>query len=115
MRTKSKRREHYEHPAPRIGAATMQQERSFAKFEAWKTLLTEERLRMSIWVEIFKDHAVKNAEVEEKAAQQAAVIKWDKWIHDGPASDLRRQHQFPEECKDGHQQESASAQCNPSM
>ena len=38
-----RRLKHYEHPAPRIGAATMQQERSFAKFEAWKTLLTEEK------------------------------------------------------------------------
>ena len=49
---------------------------------------------MSVWVEIFRDHAVTNAEAEEKAAQQAAVIKWTDWIHDGPASGLRRQHQF---------------------
>ena len=78
----------YVHPAPEVGGATPQQKKGFATFEAWKTLLTEERLKLSIWVEILKDSATKNAEAEERAAQKAALIKWIKWIHDGPASGL---------------------------
>ena len=41
-----------------------------------------------------KKTATVNAEAEERAAQKAALIKWVNWIHDGPASGLRRQHQF---------------------
>ena len=85
---------YYKHPAPRIGGATPQQEKGFASFEAWKTLLTEQARQLSIWVEVLKEWAVKNAEAEERAAQQAALCKWTNWIHDGPASGLRRQHCF---------------------
>ena len=56
--------------------------------------MTDERLKLSFWVEVLKDSATKNAEAEERAAQKAPLIKWTKWIHDGPASGLRRQHQF---------------------
>ena len=38
--------------------------------------------------------AVRHAEREEKAAQEASLQKWAKWIHEGPADGLRRQHRF---------------------
>ena len=41
-----------------------------------------------------KRAAIKNAEKEEKAAQYASLMKWTKWIHEGPANGARRQHKF---------------------
>ena len=35
-----------------------------------------------------------HAETEEKAAQHASLMKWTKWIHEGPADGLIRQHKF---------------------
>ena len=52
---------HYKHPAPRVGGATSQQEKGFASFEAWRTLLTDQALQLSIWAEVLPNWAVKNA------------------------------------------------------
>ena len=41
-----------------------------------------------------KAAATANAEKEEKAAQYASLMKWNQWIHEGPADGLRRQHRF---------------------
>ena len=45
----------YEQPSPEIGGATPRQKKGFAAFEAWRTLLTEERLQLSIWIDILQD------------------------------------------------------------
>ena len=42
--------------------------------------------------------AISNVEAQERAAQRAAMCKWTEWIHDGPASGLRRQHLFSRGC-----------------
>ena len=41
-----------------------------------------------------KKAAMSNADKEEAAAQYVATKKWETWIHEGPASGLKRQHQF---------------------
>ena len=46
------------------------------------------------WTLALKEAALKNAEAEEKAAQHASLMKWTKWIHEGPADGMRRQHKF---------------------
>ena len=51
------------------------------------------------WAAGLKTVAVANAEREERAAQQSALIKWTQWIHEGPADGLRRQHRFSRNAK----------------
>ena len=38
--------------------------------------------------------ATKEAEKQEAAAQNSALNKWKVYLQEGPASGLRRQHQF---------------------
>ena len=51
------------------------------------------------WAVALKAAATANAEKEERAAQQAALMKWTKWIHEGPADGLRRQHRLSRNVK----------------
>ena len=46
------------------------------------------------WIDALRQTALKNAEREEAAAQAIAITAWTKWIHEGPAAGLRRQHRF---------------------
>ena len=85
---------YYRHPPPAKALATQQQQDSFASFEAWKSIIKENMLGFSVWVEALRGMAIQNAEREERAAQYATVVKWSKWIHEGPAHGLRRQHQY---------------------
>ena len=85
---------YYRHPPPAKALATQQQQDSFANFEAWKNIIKEDMLGYSVWVETFRCTAIRNAEREERAAQHATMVKWAKWIHEGPAHGLRRQHQY---------------------
>ena len=82
------------HLSPAQATATPQQITSFTAFEAWKANITAEMLQHDVWVAAFKQVAVKHAEKEERTAQYASLTKWMKWIHEGPASGLRRQHRF---------------------
>ena len=84
----------YEHPAPEWVKATQEQKDAFNDFLKWRELLTEQRLQSGMWVKAFRDAARKEAEKQERAAQYASYKKWDKWIHEGAAGGLRRQHRF---------------------
>ena len=84
----------YEHPRPLEGQATPEQKEGFEAFERWRRLITEEILEHSQWVIMLKKAATANAEAEERAAQKSALKKWELWINEGPASGLRRQHQY---------------------
>ena len=75
----------YRHPSPPPEKATPEQLYGFRKFLDWRKLLTREMLVYGTWVEVMKNAATANAEAEEKAAQYASLIKWTKWIHEGPA------------------------------
>ena len=57
-------------------------------------IITAEMLQSMTWIKMLRNAAMDNATKEEKAAQYMATKKWEKWIHEGPASGLRRQHQF---------------------
>ena len=46
------------------------------------------------WVEALRKTALDNALREEVAAQMMSLVAWTKWIHEGPAAGLRRQHRF---------------------
>ena len=43
---------------------------------------------------MLKEVAVKQAEKQEAVAQSKALVEWVQYLHEGPASGLRRQHQF---------------------
>ena len=57
-------------------------------------MIIESMLEHEHWVRILKDTAIQNAEREERLAQHASLSKWIKWVNEGPACGLRRQHQF---------------------
>ena len=84
---------HYSHP-PATCNATLQQVASFKAFESWRGMITESMLYDLRWVDILHSIATKNAEREERAAQHASLLKWVKWIHEGPAAGLRHQHKY---------------------
>ena len=46
------------------------------------------------WIDALRKTALSNAEREEAAAQAISITAWTKWIHEGPAAGLRRQHRF---------------------
>ena len=77
-RLATRRLRSYDHPGPESGGATPQQKRSFATFEAWRSLLTDGRLETSVWVAILKDMATQNAEAEERAAQKGSTQQVDQ-------------------------------------
>ena len=89
----------YRHPAPLQLKATPEQLEGFRMFSAWRKQISREMLTLTMWVEALKKAAVANAEIEERAAQQASLMRWTKWIHEGPASGLRRQHRFSRNVK----------------
>ena len=84
----------YRHPAPRNVLANEQQRHSFDLFRRWKAVITKSMLNKDVWVELLQKMAMENAEREERAAQHASIVKWESWIHEGPANGLRRQHRY---------------------
>ena len=84
----------YRHPEPPLLKATPEQIDGFKRFRIWRKQLTREMLGFKVWASALKKAAIENAEKEEKAAQHASLMKWTKWIHEGPADGLRRQHKF---------------------
>jgi len=52
---------YYRHPPPAKALATQQQQDSFANFEAWKSIIMEDMLGYSVWVETFRCTAIRNA------------------------------------------------------
>ena len=84
----------YRHPEPPVLKATPEQIDGFKRFRFWRKQLTREMLGYKVWASALKKAAIENAEKEEKAAQHASLLKWTKWIHEGPADGLRRQHKF---------------------
>ena len=89
----------YRHPSPPPSKATLEQTEGFRNFLSWRKRLTREMLEHGSWVEAMKKAATTNAETEEKAAQYASLMKWTKWIHEGPADGQRRQHSFSRTAK----------------
>ena len=83
---------HFQHPHPDKDKATPEQAEGFDTFLRWTGIATEENLSSPIWVSVFLQTAMDNAEREEAAAQRASIMAWAKWIHEGPAAGLRRQH-----------------------
>ena len=57
-------------------------------------VINEEILQYDPWVEALRKTALENALREEVAAQVISLVAWTKWIHEGPAAGLRRQHRF---------------------
>jgi len=51
-------------------------------------------LQHNVWTEALRRTALDNAEREEVAAQKMSLMAWTKWIHEGPAAGLRRQHRY---------------------
>ena len=82
-RAKIRRRKH---PSPPKITSTVQQLEGFAAFEAWQGMITNQMLQEVQWVIPLRKVAMQQAEREEKAAQEASLQKWIKWIHDGPAA-----------------------------
>ena len=85
---------HYEHPQPLKEAATPEQLCGFQTFHHWREMITAEMLDHRPWTQALKETALKNACREEVAAQAMSIKAWTKWIHEGPAAGLRRQHRF---------------------
>ena len=85
---------YYKHPWPKITLATQEQVKAFEAFLVWKGLVSHQLLDSPEWARMMQGTAVENAEREERAAQYAAMVKWQAWIHEGPAAGLKRQHRF---------------------
>ena len=84
----------HRHPSPPPLKATPEQMEGFRNFLNWRRRLTREMLNHRAWVVALKAVATSNAEREERAANQASLMKWSQWIHEGPADGQRRQHKF---------------------
>ena len=84
----------YSHPFPLKEAATPEQLLGFQTFLNWRGIITAEMLQHDPWIAALRDTALKNAVSEEVAAQAMSIKAWTKWIHEGPAAGLRRQHRF---------------------
>ena len=67
---------------------------AFQAFIKWRGIITEEMLQHSTWTAALRQTALENADREEAAAQKMSLMAWTKWIHEGPAAGLRRQHRF---------------------
>ena len=84
----------YVHPCPPAATANLEQLEAFGHFESWRKEITSGMLWQEEWVTYLHQATVKAAEKQERAAQVAALAKWERWIHEGPAAGLRRQHRF---------------------
>ena len=84
---------HYKHPRPDFAAATQNQTAAFAEFEAWRSVIGRTYLSDE-WVDIFRNITLDKAKQQEAQAQRAQLLAWQSWMHEGPASGLRKQHQF---------------------
>ena len=84
----------YNHPAPPPLRATEEQLKGFKAFGLWRSGVQERSLHYMSWVKAFREVALHTAESEERAAQRASLAKWRKWINEGPAGGLKRQHRF---------------------
>ena len=85
---------HYNHPKPDKARASEEQLAAMDEFTSWKATLQPRQLLEPTWARMLKEVAVKQAEKQETAAQSKALVSWVQYLHEGPASGLRRQHQF---------------------
>ena len=67
---------------------------SFKVFEDWRGNIRICQLHSSPWVEMLRQVANRQAEIEEAAAQLANIRGYIQWVASGPAGGLIRQHQF---------------------
>ena len=67
---------------------------SFKVFEDWKGNIKAGQLHSRPWLEMLRQVANRQAELEEAAAQLASIQGYTQWVASGPAGGLRRQHQF---------------------
>jgi hypothetical protein len=65
-----------------------------AAFRVWRALLNEQVLAAKPWVQSFLAVADKEAERAADRAARAATDRFAKWLADGPANGLKRQHLF---------------------
>ena len=86
----------YEHPRADPFKAKPQQMDSFNKFLKWQEATSVELLgnTSTSWEMALRNMAVANAEKEERAARNIAMLKRVCWVRGGPAGGLRRQHRF---------------------
>ena len=67
---------------------------SFKVFEDWGGNIKAGQLHSNPWIEMLRQVANRQAEIEGAAAQLASIKGYILWVAGGPAGGLRRQHQF---------------------
>ena len=84
----------YRHPKPDPAQASREQIMSFKVFDDRRICIQPGQVHPKPWLEMLRHVASKHAEKEEASAQLASIKSYKLWIESGPASGLRRQHQF---------------------
>ncbi len=84
----------YRHPKPDPAQASDAQAMSFNVFEDWRACIQRGQLHSNPGLDKRRQVAVKQAEKEEAKAQLASITSYKVWLESGPASGLKRQHQF---------------------
>ena len=84
----------YEHPKPLQVLATEPQKAAMQAFAEWRGKLTLGMLDHEPAATLLEEVAIKQAEREEAAAGKAATMKWVRWLHEGLAAGLGRQHKM---------------------
>ena len=87
----------YEHPRPDMATATPPQLEAMLCFSAWQRSLTRGMLLTPCVAKLLLHVASKQAEVQEKAAAAASIVKWTAWLAEGPGNNLKKLHRFSRE------------------
>ena len=87
----------YEHPRPDMATATPMQLEAMLCFAAWQRPLTRGMLLTPCVAKLLLHVAAKQAEMQEKAAAAASILKWTAWLAEGPGNSLKKLHRFSRE------------------
>ena len=88
---------YYEHPRPDMAMATPSQLEAMFCFSAWQRSLTRGMVLNPCVVKMLVHVASKQAEIQEKAASVASILKWTAWLAEGPGNSLKKLHRFSRE------------------